>query len=98
MEAVAAAEIVVEGRVQGVGYRAFAQRRALFVGLGGYAMNLRDGRVFVYAEGDRRLIQDYVKELERGPRGAQVVQASVRWVPPTGGFRSFDIRHAGMES
>jgi len=42
-----AAEIIVGGHVQGVGYRNFAQRKAAQLGLRGYVMNLRDGRVRV---------------------------------------------------
>src|SRR5439155_14218496 len=52
-----AAEIVVEGRVQGVGYRNFAHRKAAQLGLHGYVMNLKDGRVRVRVEGSRELSQ-----------------------------------------
>ena len=41
----------IRGRVQGVGYRYFAQRAAAALGLSGYARNLDDGRVEVYAAG-----------------------------------------------
>src|SRR5205814_1524997 len=47
-----AAEILIEGRVQGVGYRDYARRRASRLGLGGWVMNLRDGRVHVVVRGD----------------------------------------------
>jgi RNA polymerase primary sigma factor len=60
----AAVEILVEGNVQGVGYRAFARRRAQDRGLTGYAVNLHDGRVKVRAEGDRPRIDEYVRDLE----------------------------------
>ena len=53
MAAKAAAEIFVEGHVQGVGYRNYAQRRAALLGLVGWVMNTRDGRVRVRAEGPR---------------------------------------------
>jgi len=42
---------LVRGRVQGVGYRWFAQKAAAGLGLSGYARNLDDGRVEVYAAG-----------------------------------------------
>jgi acylphosphatase len=53
-----AAEIVVEGRVQGVGYRNFVQRKAAKLGLAGYVMNLKDGKVRVRVEGLREAIDE----------------------------------------
>ncbi len=93
-----AAEIVVEGDVQGVGYRNFAQRRAALLGLSGYVMNLKDGRrVRVLAEGSRGLIEDLVKHLEKGPPLARVARVNVRWLAPTGRLGAFDIRYAEFE-
>ena len=51
-----AAEIVVDGRVQGVGYRNFVERKASQLGLMGYVMNLKDGRVRVRVEGGRMVM------------------------------------------
>ena len=67
----AAAEILVEGRVQGVGYRAFVERHAASLGLVGYVMNLDDGRVRVYVEGDRTVIETLLGTLATGPRLAR---------------------------
>jgi acylphosphatase len=93
----AAAEIIVEGRVQGVGYRSHAQRRASLLGLAGYVMNLRDGRVRVHAEGPRPLIEELARHLEKGPPLSGVERVTVRWLPPTGRFSAFDIRFAEFE-
>ncbi|HZP26353.1 MAG TPA: acylphosphatase, partial [Dehalococcoidia bacterium] len=49
----AAVRAIVSGRVQGVGFRDFVARRAGFLRLDGYARNLPDGGVEVYAEGLR---------------------------------------------
>ena len=95
--ATTAAEIVVEGQVQGVGFRTFAQRRALHLGLAGYVMNLRDGRVRARAEGPRRCLEDLVRDLEKGPPLSRVERVSVRWLPPTGRFAGFTIRYAEFE-
>jgi acylphosphatase len=92
-----AAEIVVEGSVQGVGYRDFAQRRAARLGLSGYVMNLRDGRVRVRAEGPRETIDELVRELEKGPPLARVEKVSVTWLSPTGRFASFGIRFSEFD-
>ena len=93
-----AAEILVEGRVQGVGFRAFVQRRATPLGLAGWVMNLRDGRVRVRVEGLRPLIEELVRELEKGPPLSQIERVRVHWLPPTGRFVGFDIRHAEFDA
>jgi acylphosphatase len=92
-----AAEILVEGEVQGVGYRDFAQRKAARLGLSGYVMNLRDGRVRVRAEGPRDAIDELIRDLERGPPLARVEKVSVTWIPPMGRFTAFDIRFAEFD-
>jgi acylphosphatase len=94
----AAAEIIVEGDVQGVGFRNFTQRRAALLGLSGYVMNLRDRRrVRVHAEGSRGPIENLVKLLEKGPPLAHVDRVMVRWTAPTNRFAAFDIRYAEFE-
>ena len=62
----------VTGMVQGVGYRFFAERTAERLNLAGYAKNLRDGRVEVYAIGPTKLLDELRTELERGPRASRV--------------------------
>jgi acylphosphatase len=93
----AAAEILVEGHVQGVGYRDYARRRAALLGLAGWVMNLRDGRVRLRAEGPRPVIEDLVRVLEKGPPLSRVERVEVRWLPATGRFANFDIRFAEFE-
>jgi acylphosphatase len=93
-----AAEIIVEGHVQGVGYRTFAQRKAAQLALRGYVMNLKDGRVRVRVEGGREGIQELAHELEKGPPLARVETVSVTWRPPSGHFTSFDVRYAEFDS
>jgi acylphosphatase len=93
-----AAEILVEGDVQGVGYRNFAQRKALQLGLAGYVMNLRDGKVRVRVEGRREIIEELARDLEKGPPLARVDKLSVMWLAPTGRFASFGVRFAEFDS
>jgi len=87
-----AADIIVEGRVQGVGYRDFARRRAAHLGAVGYVMNLANGHVRVRAEGSRPALEELVRLLEKGPPLSRVEKVTVRWLPPTGRFASFDVR------
>ena len=92
-----AAEILVEGEVQAVGYRAFAQRKALALGLTGYAMNLRNGAVTLHVEGPRDAIETLLKDLEKGPRLARVTNCSAQWGLATSRYRSFSIRSTEFE-
>jgi acylphosphatase len=92
-----AAEILVEGCVQGVGYRAFVERKAGILGLVGYVMNLRDGRVRVRVEGGREIIEELARDLEKGPPLARVQQVELLWRPPTGRFSSFSVRYAEFD-
>ncbi len=62
----------VSGLVQGVGYRFFAQRVAEKLRLGGYAKNLADGRVEVFAMGTPWQLAELKTALERGPRFSSV--------------------------
>jgi acylphosphatase len=92
--AIIAAEIAVQGRVQGVGYRDYTQRHAARLGLAGYVMNAADGRVIVHAEGPRPLIEQLVHALQSGPRLARVDHVTVRWLETADGLSGFDIRYA----
>ena len=80
---------LVRGRVQGVGYRWFAQRAAESLGLSGYARNLDDGRVEVYAVGPEKKLSEFAGMLYRGPRWADVrgVDEEQAAVAEWGGFR-----------
>ena len=63
---------LVRGRVQGVGFRYFAQRAAAELGLAGYVRNLADGRVEVYAAGPEEKLSQLAARLHRGPQWAEV--------------------------
>jgi acylphosphatase len=88
----ARARIVVHGMVQGVGFRYFAYRQATIRGLKGYVRNRPDGTVETVVEGERGMIEDYVRELNIGPRYARVTRVDVQWEPFVGEFKSFEVR------
>jgi acylphosphatase len=62
----------VSGRVQGVGYRWFVQKNAAILRMGGYARNLDDGRVEVYAVGTPEQLNELSSLLWKGPRMSDV--------------------------
>jgi acylphosphatase len=71
------AEILVSGRVQGVGFRRFARNAAERLGVESNAINLRDGRVFVIAEGRPEAVKLFINELRKGPTFAHVEDVDV---------------------
>jgi len=63
---------IVQGRVQGVGYRYFVRRQAEALGVTGYARNRPDGTVEVVAEGGDETLRDFEARLREGPDFASV--------------------------
>lgn len=70
--------ILVDGQVQGVGYRAFARSAARKLGVHGHARNLADGRVEVLACGAAQALQEFTARLREGPRWARVDGLTIR--------------------
>jgi len=84
----------VSGMVQGVGYRYFAMRAAQRLGLGGYAKNLPDGRVEVFAVGGASKLAEFRAQLERGPQGASVASVAEEAAPLLQDFaKGFSIEY-----
>jgi len=85
----ARAHLFISGLVQGVGYRYFAIRKASAYSLKGFAKNLIDGRVEVVAEGEMGLIEEFIKDLKRGPISSNVTDIRIEWDKPTFEFEGF---------
>jgi acylphosphatase len=70
--------IIVRGRVQGVGYRAFVEHEALRRGVEGWVRNRRDGSVEAVFSGARDKVDAVVEACRRGPYSARVEQVDQR--------------------
>jgi acylphosphatase len=64
--------VVIRGRVQGVGYRAFVQDQALRLELDGWVRNRRDGSVEAVFAGSAEAMAAALEACHRGPPGARV--------------------------
>ncbi len=84
--------LVVHGRVQGVGFRAFVLRCARELALAGEVRNRPDGAVEILAEGPPGPLARLVDEVKRGPVAARVGEVDVAWGDGTGHYRGFEIR------
>lgn len=86
---------LISGRVQGVGYRAFAQRTAARIGLLGWVRNLDDGRVEALARGSDEQFRRWEMELRQGPSRALVEQLQSRIVDGPFVWENFSIAPDG---
>lgn len=83
---------IIEGRVQGVGFRYFVLDSAESLGVTGWVRNRWDDTVEVTAEGERPDLEKLLKALQRGPSAAYVSQVKTDWEPATGEFSGFHVR------
>ncbi len=82
---------LISGRVQGVFYRASAQRYALSLGLSGWVRNRRDGKVELLACGEEPVLAELEKWLEIGPDYAKVTNIKVINENPPSIPATFDV-------
>jgi len=84
--------VVFRGRVQGVNFRAYAQEKAVELGLTGWVRNTPNGEVEAVIEGDARLVEEAVAWCRDRQPYAQVQEAKVTILPYGGEFSGFEVR------
>ncbi|MCA1560003.1 MAG: acylphosphatase [Acidobacteria bacterium] len=89
---IVARRFLIGGRVQGVGFRFFAEAQAAVEGVHGYVRNLHDGRVEAVVEGDEEAVDRVERALRRGPSGARIDAFVVESAAPTRRATGFMIR------
>lgn len=85
-------QVVIRGRVQGVGFRASCQREALTLGLTGWVRNRWDGVVEALFEGPDEEVGKMIVWCHRGPLRAEVTEVEVTDAPPAAALKTFSIR------
>jgi acylphosphatase len=78
------ARVKVEGRVQGVFFRAETRRMARSLGLAGWVRNMGDGSVVAAFEGPRQIVEAAVEWCGHGPPSAVVENVDITWEEPAG--------------
>jgi acylphosphatase len=84
-------QLRIEGRVQGVGYRAFVEAHAVELGLDGWVRNRRDGSVEAVLQGSAETIEAMLDLCREGPPAAAVSRVEVIG-EGVGAFRGFEVR------
>ena len=86
-----AVDIHVKGIVQGVGFRPFVYRMAKKYLINGWVLNAADG-VYIHAEGESKLVDEFIMELSDNPPAASRVEEIDIKEVPLEDFDSFEIR------
>jgi acylphosphatase len=86
-----ALDVVVSGRVQRVGFRAFTRRNALLLGVKGYVENTGDGKVHAVLEGDDHQVDKLLELVRQGPGVAEVREVKVSEAEKAG-HKGFEVR------
>jgi|RhiMetdeSRZDD1v2_1073273.scaffolds.fasta_scaffold1695469_1 acylphosphatase len=92
MKEAARVHLKINGRVQGVYFRASTVEQARLLGVTGWVMNCRDSSVEVIAEGEREQLEKLISWCRSGPPGAQVKEVRAEWDTSKGEFQSFYIK------
>lgn len=85
-----AKRLLITGRVQGVGFRFYMQRKARELGLTGWVRNCRDGSVEAVIQGNPGAVETMITWARRGPATATV--AGVQVTDATGDYAAFETR------
>ena len=84
--------VLVSGLVQGVGFRYFVYNKAKSFTLTGYVRNLFSGDVEIEAEGDRSLLEEFIKQVQVGPRAAHVKDIKIEWIQCADTHSGFEVQ------
>jgi acylphosphatase len=85
--------LVIAGRVQGVGFRFYMERKARELGIAGWVRNRRDGSVESVVQGNAQAVEAMITWARRGPPSAVV--AEVKISEGEGEFGRFEVRPTG---
>ena len=86
-------EIKITGKVQGVGFRYFVQKRAAEFNVTGWVKNMPDGSVAVMAQGDETDMDTFLDHLKAGPSMSKVSGVSLNRMPETEPFDDFRVKY-----
>ncbi len=76
--------IIVQGRVQGVGFRYSTRAKAQSLNIKGFVKNMADGSVYIEATGDSDSMQAFVSWCQEGPPLSRVTDVIIEEAPPSG--------------
>ncbi len=86
-------EILVSGRVQGVGFRYYTLQRAIAHGIKGYVQNTFEGKVKIVAIAENTIVENFLQDIQRGPRMSIVENLDIVELVTTRNYKDFRIQY-----
>ena len=87
-------ELIIEGRVQGVGFRYFACNNALKYNINGYVRNMPDGNVEIVCSGEEQDLDKFISKMKKGPSFSYISSFKINeLISNDYNFNSFDIKY-----
>ncbi len=83
--------MLIEGRVQGVGFRYFTLNNANQFGIVGWVRNTRRDEVEIIAEGEMEVLENWIQQVKRGPAHSKIINIKINWSEASGEFSRFSI-------
>lgn len=84
--------VIIEGRVQGVGFRYYVLEKASELGVSGWVRNTFQGQVEVVAEGQKETLDKFIELLKHGPSLSFITNIEVIRKNASGEFTEFSLR------
>ena len=85
--------IIVNGRVQGVGFRFFTQLTASNLKLTGWCKNLHDGRVQIEAQGSEETLNQFIISLKKGNNFSRIDEMVINEIPIIENEKKYSIKY-----
>jgi acylphosphatase len=84
-------KITISGRVQGVGFRYYIWRFCKDRRITGFVRNLSNGNVEIFAEGDKKDLEELIEYANSGPSSAKVTSCHFQWLEYVNKYNNFEI-------
>ncbi len=86
-------EVILSGRVQGVGFRYFAESIAGKYGIRGYVKNTFNGKVEVICQGEEEDLKNFIEEVKKGPAFSAVADVEIEETKDSKKYNIFEIKY-----
>jgi acylphosphatase len=86
-------DVLISGRVQGVGFRYFTVSRAENYGVKGYVKNTPEGKVQIICQGEQDELDSFISAVKKGPSFSVITDIRIEEAPEEKKYNTFEIKY-----